>query len=72
MMALINNWRNLFVAWLTQAITSRPLLLAATVMRTQHTDQTTLTTSSTHGMQHKGREAFRCPIVQRGGVVSFV
>jgi Transposase DDE domain group 1 len=63
MVALIYNWWNLFVRLADpdhhrEAITSRPLLLMAIARRTQHAGQTTLTISSTHGMQHKAREAY--------------
>jgi hypothetical protein len=63
MVALIYNWWNLFVRLADpdhhrEAITSRPLLLTAIARRTQHAGQTTLTISSTHGMQHKAREAY--------------
>jgi hypothetical protein len=63
MVALIYNGWNLFVRLADpehhrEAITSRPLLLTAIARRTQHAGQTTLTISSTHGMQHKAREAY--------------
>ena len=63
MVALIYNWWSLFVRLADpehhrEAITSRPLLLSAIARRTQHAGQTTLTVSSTHGMQHKARRAF--------------
>jgi len=63
MVALIYNWWSLFVRLADpehhrEAITSRPLLLSAIARRTQHAGQTTLTVSSTHGMQHKARRAY--------------
>jgi len=52
--ALVYNWWSLFVRLAiprrhAEAITSRPLLLSAVAKETQHSGQTTLTITSTHG-----------------------
>ena len=52
--ALVYNWWSLFVRLAiptrhAEAITSRPLLLSAVAKETQHSGQTTLTLTSTHG-----------------------
>ncbi len=54
MVALVYNWWNIFVRLAEpdkhlEAITSRPLLLAAIAERTRHGRQTTLRIASTHG-----------------------
>ena len=54
MVALVYNWWNIFVRLAEpdkhlEAITSRPLLLAAIAERTRHGRQTTLRITSTHG-----------------------
>lgn len=54
MVALVYNWWNIFVRLAEpnkhlEAITSRPLLLAAVAERTRHGRQTTLRISATHG-----------------------
>jgi hypothetical protein len=61
--ALAYNWWSLFARLADpdhhrEAITSRPLLLAAVARRTQHAGQVTLTISSTHGMHDKARTAY--------------
>jgi hypothetical protein len=62
--ALIYNWWSLFVRLADldhrpEAITSRPLLLQAIGRQTRHAGQVTLTITSTHGDQHKARQAYR-------------
>ena len=62
--ALIFNWWSLFVRLAdpdhrSEAITSRPLLMQAIARHTQHAGQVTLTISSTHGEQHKARQAYQ-------------
>jgi hypothetical protein len=61
--ALVYNWWSLFTRLADpqhhrEAITSRPLLLAAIARRTQHAGQVTLTITSTHGMRDKARQAY--------------
>jgi hypothetical protein len=61
--ALIYNWWSLFVRLADldhrpEAITSRPLLLHAIARQTRHAGQVTLTITSTHGEQHKARQAY--------------
>ena len=61
--ALIYNWWSLFVRLADpdhhrEAITSRPLLLAAVARKTQHAGQLTLSISSPHGMRDKARIAY--------------
>jgi hypothetical protein len=62
--ALIYNWWSLFVRLADpdhhrEAITTRPLLLAAIARRTQHAGQVTLTIGSTHAARGKARDAYR-------------
>jgi len=61
--ALAFNWWSLFVRLADpdhrpEAITSRPLLMQAIARQTRHAGQLTLTLSSTHGQQHKARQAY--------------
>jgi hypothetical protein len=61
--ALAFNWWSLFVRLADpdrrpEAITSRPLLMQAIARQTRHAGQVTLTLSSTHGEQHKARQAY--------------
>jgi Transposase DDE domain group 1 len=61
--ALVFNWWSLFVRLADpdhrpEAITSRPLLLQAIARQSRHARQLRLTVSSTHGEQHKARQAY--------------
>ncbi len=65
MIALIHNWRSLFVRLAdpedhSEAITSRPCCLSAIGRRTHHAGQVTLTVSSKHVMQHKALRVCIC------------
>lgn len=62
--ALIFNWWNLFVRLADpdhhrEAITSRPLLLAAIGRQSSHAGRTTMTITSTHGKHQQARRALR-------------